>query len=628
MAVFRGRRIQSRRALAILTWIALVVVAWLLWRGQRERVIRIQAWEPAALLLSAYATFLAIFGWLLFSPGRQSAEESPGLFFGGMLTLLPPCFIAYNLMPAGSPLRPWLTIGVFLFGIIAIMSPLPAEVFAVPRDRRTYLQPLTDAYLSSLDVDAPEVQFETIVPETRYWLTQPQPEASPSRGTTRDPWTDPFYGTGRQMSRIGVSQSRRGEELQRSPERRRNPDEVEVPVLAPPPLPVTSAPRPASEFRRETGPVFEEPERTVRTASSPVSSGPDQRSSGRPDSAGGDVRIPGVPGPGPSYTGTRRPLTEPGQRPGNGIGFQASPPPVPNPPASRPPVREPQESVALNRPQPLTTAVRTPVSPPPLPASSGTVLPASPVRPSVSADLAAMPVTSIPPVVAAPIVVPPLAPPPLPPLSAALPVIGTASSSVRESRPVSEPVSSRQEPRPSGVPQTPMERAPAVATQPVLSQVPSVQTPESRLSLQEVERQIREEEARENLEDQSRSAESVAQNSPSSSVTSSVQQLSGDISLERIRDEHGGEMVEGTVKVFFEVGQKRAHLHVPFSPPLPGIPEVECEPTHDDGIRLKVAVRQPYGIRIEARRTEAAEALKSEVSFAAVYTPSGRKKGR
>ena len=84
-------------------------------------------------------------------------------------------------------------------------------------------------------------------------------------------------------------------------------------------------------------------------------------------------------------------------------------------------------------------------------------------------------------------------------------------------------------------------------------------------------------------------------------------------------------MIEGTIPVFFEIGQKRAHLHVPFSPPLPGLPEVECEPMGEDSIRLKVAVRQPYGIRIEARRSETAESLKTEISFAAVYTPGPRR---
>ena len=112
---------------------------------------------------------------------------------------------------------------------------------------------------------------------------------------------------------------------------------------------------------------------------------------------------------------------------------------------------------------------------------------------------------------------------------------------------------------------------------------------------------------------------------PAAGISRSGQQAAGDATMERIRDEHGGEMIEGTIPVFFEIGQKRAHLHVPFSPPLPGLPEVECEPMGEDSIRLKVAVRQPYGIRIEARRSETAESLKTEISFAAVYTPGPRR---
>ena len=70
---------------------------------------------------------------------------------------------------------------------------------------------------------------------------------------------------------------------------------------------------------------------------------------------------------------------------------------------------------------------------------------------------------------------------------------------------------------------------------------------------------------------------------------------------------------------------KRAHLHVPFSPPLEGLPEVECEAISDDSVRCKVAVRQPYGIRIEARRSDASVALHTDVGFAAVYTPPSRR---
>jgi hypothetical protein len=156
----------------------------------------------------------------------------------------------------------------------------------------------------------------------------------------------------------------------------------------------------------------------------------------------------------------------------------------------------------------------------------------------------------------------------------------------------------------------------------------SARSPEK--SLRELDREIREQELRAEQEEAPvedfEESRMEASNPPAEAgVNRTVQQSSSDMRLERIRDDHGGEMVEGTIQVFFEVGQKRAHLHVPFSPPLAGLPEVECEPASDDQVRLKVAVRQPYGVRIEARRAEASESLRTEISFAAVYTPPTRR---
>jgi len=91
--------------------------------------------------------------------------------------------------------------------------------------------------------------------------------------------------------------------------------------------------------------------------------------------------------------------------------------------------------------------------------------------------------------------------------------------------------------------------------------------------------------------------------------------------LNRTHDELGGEVVEGVIKVRFDKGQKRANLHVPFSPPLATMPDVECECVGDETLRLKVPVRQSYGIRIEARRSNADESLDTEVGFAAVCPP-------
>ena len=490
MTTSHGRRIQSRRALAVLAWLSLVIVAGLLWYAQVHRIIRIQAWEPAALLLSAYAAFLSIFGWLLFSPERKSAEESPALFFAGMLTLLPPCFIAYHLMPPDSPLKGWLTIGIFLFGVIAILSPLPADVFAIPRDRRSYLRPVTDSYLSVVDVDAPTVSFEHVLPQTAFRLTQPEITELAAPSPARDPWSDPFSGTGRRMSRIGVSRSRRTEESDSKSPRQ---GMAERPQAVPTP-----------HIREDTAPAVEQFQPPVTQAGTVTATGLSSQQSRKPAA---------------SVPMFRRPLTEPGQMSSNPVGFQ-----TPSPSQFRP--------LAL------------PQVPPPLPPSASTPL-------SVS--------------------------------DAIIPT--TMSSSESHSR-------------------------------------------NSESSLRELDRQLRSQYEMEDA-DAEVAADDIsitgAALTPVAGVSRSGQQAAGDATLERIRDEHGGEMIEGTIPVFFEIGQKRAHLHVPFSPPLPGLPEVECEPVGEDSIRLKVAVRQPYGIRIEARRSDAAESLKTEISFAAVYTPGPRR---
>ncbi len=627
-----GRRLQTRRALAILTWATLTVCAWLLWYGQRKDIIRIQAWEPAALVLSAYATFLSIFGWMLFSPGNRSAEESPGLFFSGMLTLIPPCFIAYNLMPDNSPLRPWLTIGVFLFGILAIMSPLPKEVFAVPRDRRSYLQPLTDAYLSELNTDAPEIRFDNLLPKTQFWLTQPE-EDTRQRETARDPWADPFYGTGRQMSRVGVSQSRRNEPGAS--------DLAAVGVMG------------YSAQRIEP----QEPPRFDANRSNLADDRQNRAAESSP--RGASITMP--------QTGSRRPLTEPGQP--KSAPFPAIVPvnvpslPVPGPTGFVPPASTARDMAPPPLPRNVPPASHASALAPPLnsPSKPSTTSPMgfqspgqSGNRPSISPSQPITPSPMTRPAGSSSAAAPvrPLSdgtPPSIRPLStdtiatlasgmlggqvaAAASTAAAAASApavaklTETTRPLSDSIEARaaevrsivesvQRTESPAAPQAFVDRGRTDVPRSLPSTTPVSPVAERPSpSLQELDRQLRELEAEEEAELKQQTATS-ARATPARST-----QSNGDVTMERIADEHGGEMIEGTIKVFFEVGQKRAHLHVPFTPPLGGMPEVECEPAHDDGVRVKVAVRQPYGIRIEARRTEAAEALRSEVSFAAVFT--------
>jgi len=549
MTTSHGRRIQGRRALAIMAWVSLVIIAGLLWYGQEEDIIRIQAWEPAALLLSAYSAFLAIFGWLLFAPARKSAEESPALFFSGMLTLIPPCFIAYHLMPPSSPLRAWLTLGVFVFGLFAILSPLPTEVFAVPRDRKSYLQPLTDSYLSVIDVAEPQLDLQSLVPRSYYALTAPDVARSPTTpgSSARDPWTDPFYGTGRAMKEVGSARR-----TSYSESRSRTPD-----------LRSESAPLRETDVQESTRDAAYREERFRDTESRDRTQEDDRdRSLRQPRET---LRTTGLGYPVPRTS------------------VPPMPPAIPSDPAiptnsglSRPPMIArsafaPRESRAPN------------------------------YQPPSAAPLTSTPGSGVPEAVQA---------------------SANSASMTAARRPLTEPGTRIT---PSVGFQTPMSSRPITASPPSVSrELPTtIEQPlrSAETDLRELDRRIKE------LEADDEQDANFAGNTVMQSATSSTTHTTplGDVKMERLKDDLGGEMIEGTIRVFFEVGQKRAHLHVPFSPPLAGLPEVECEAVSDDSVRCKVAVRQPYGIRIEARRSEASRALNTDIGFAAVYTPAARR---
>lgn len=88
--------------------------------------------------------------------------------------------------------------------------------------------------------------------------------------------------------------------------------------------------------------------------------------------------------------------------------------------------------------------------------------------------------------------------------------------------------------------------------------------------------------------------------------------------LTRTQSVEGGETVEGGLKVSFARGQRQQVLHVSFCPPLPSIPEVECELLDEAPVEVRVAAAHPYGLRIEARReADSNDPLTSEIGFAA-----------
>jgi hypothetical protein len=426
----QGRRLQSRRATAVMVWVSMVLLALLLWRSRVDGHMSSPVWEPAVLVLSAFITFLSLFAWLLFWPDRSTGKESPLLFLAGLLTLIPPCVIAWLLMPPGSELRPWLSLALLIFGILTMLSPIPPELFRVPRERRHWLQLVTDASLSMLDVEPPRVSFENVQPQTQYRLTRslerPQPpaipvERAPAREReregddiepTRDPWEDPFRGTGRRLSR-------------------------------------------------------------VRDAAAKAAAG---------------------------------------------------------------------DTVATTTRQTVASAV-------------------------TASAVTAAPGAAIPAVV-------PQVPPPIP-------VPGTLQHQL---------------------PNSVVPGSSAIA------------------DVRALDRGIRDQEHRESMEAESGSG--LASGGGVEDDGSDAGLISEIISIERTTDEFGGVMVEGVARAVFRTGQKRVNLQIPLSPPLPGVPEAECEPVGHEPLRARVALRQPYGLRIEVRRSEASEALEADIAFSAVCTPS------
>ncbi len=402
-----GRRITTRRSTAIICWGAVLGVTLLLVRSRQSGLSGVNQWEPAAILLSAFVALLSLFSWLLFFARRASADESPALFFSGLLTLIPPAVLAWHLLPPESGLRGWMALCILVFGVFAMLSPIPVELFRIPRDRRSYAQLQTDSTLARIDAPVPDVHFDGISLPTVFRLTAPEDARSKQSDAerlpadaaeTRDPWKDPFAGTGRRLSRV-------------QPAMRQHVS--------------TGVPVPQSLRERF-------PERSV-----PVENESHAGSAG----AAGVSTLP--------QTGSREQL----------LGGDSTP---------------------------------------------------------MSADLRAL----------------------------------------------------------------------------------------DRMFQKSFEESVDE-----------------ADTTTGSDTADPVWQQPEGLTLDRVRDEFGGEQIMGTVIAEFAQGQKRAHLHIPFVPPLESIPEVEAEPVGDDPVRLKVAMRQPYGIRIEVRRAIAVTALRAEIGFSATAVP-------
>jgi len=399
---------RNRRMVAMSIWLGLIMTAIVMWNSRTQHVEISSPPEFVVFLLAAFTAFVGLFAWMLFNPARGVSAETTTLMLAGAATLFPPCIIAFWTMPAGSPLSGWLTAGLFVLLVIAVMSPVPEEFFGIPRNRHTYVEQVSMFGLGDQSIlDQHPDWFQStdltvVVPESN------RPSLAPNS------WCD-------QAQLLPRSEHRRRIELEADEE------------------------NPAAEIR---------PSQKRKGIFGRLR---DRRSSFR-DSSSGSEKSPSDEKPSEQQQASPIKLTE-GERTDR--------------PQSKHDQRDPFYEESSQHPD---------------------------RRSLPSADSA-------------------------------------------------------------------------------------------------VGRMLRDDGFQ--IADQSRQTE-----------------------FARVTDEFGGETIEGTVTIRFDHGQKRANVHVPFSPPLSGRPDVECNTVDDNSIRVKVPERRAWGLRIEGRRTDSSTIQESEIVFLAVYVPS------
>lgn len=453
-----SRASRNRRLVAMSVWLGLIVTAVVMWNSRSQGVDISYPSEPVAFLLAAFTTFVSLFAWMLFNPARGVSAETATLMLAGAATLFPPSIIAWCTMPPESMLSGWLTAGLFVLLMIAVMSPVPEEFFGIPRDRLSYVQQVSMAGLSGqsvLELHPDWLQSTDLtssVPDTQ------RPSLAPSS------WQDE-------------------ERLPTRAERRRR---------------ITAA-RESAERQKE---------------------------------------IPDKPS---------------------------------DPPAER--------KGFLRRLKDRASALRD---------SSSSQTPAVDVRPSVD------------------------------PASTKHP----QPAARRKSRPDQSPQRTTSAPIPFDPP-SPARQESKTAYEDTRERIPLADLPPASPDTA----RDRTADTQDPFADDSSTHDDNAGDGPSTVSGQSADDLqvadrTRQADFERVSDDLGGEMIEGTVTIRFSRGQKRANVHVPFSPPLAGRPEVECSTVDDDSIRVKVPECRAWGIRIEGRRSDTSSVQESEIAFSAVYAPA------
>lgn len=592
------RTSRSRRLVAFAAWSALVFSAFCLWNARQTGLMRLVTPDPVAFVLAAFAAFAGVFAWMLFNPGRRSAVESPALFFAAAATLFPPPIIGFCLMPPDSPLRGWLALCMFLLCAVAVLSRLPDDFIGVPRGRHTYLMPLpafdgveNDALnpnavwfrFTDLSQIVPDTERPSLAPRAYLQRDSVRPQATArveakplsavddildadtGIGLLDDPWWDELTDVRAQAKKRDTDGARKHPYRRRR--QRRNANLPESPKTQPI---VVQSPR--SEHRIPVvnpGPALRSTAADVELRSH-LSTESVHKASTHPISDDLPVRtrkaetynIPSTERT-PERTAEPARLHQRESSVGSSQDGQSRATGIDSPSADRATVT----SVRVDEPSSDSRESRDSwrrkdrSADPPRQVDAPVSAPAQPkpqpAAPRPTRDSEAF--LSAPPVSLAPHITP----------------------TVHSSIPVA-PVEARRNP---------------AATLPASPHKAQEQDARSALKLAPAPADV-----------SARSADSVT-------VPKGLPEV------HRVKESDGSELIEGVMAVRFEKGQKRANLHVPFSPPLAGVPEVECECLSDEQVRLKVPVRQSYGIRIEARRSSTDEPLDAELSFAAFCTP-------
>ncbi|GAB5443553.1 MAG: hypothetical protein Fues2KO_39020 [Fuerstiella sp.] len=535
------RTSRTRRAVAFIGWGVLVLTAVLLSFARIDDVLQHRGSPVAGLVLSLFAAFVGVFSWLLFNPGRRSAADSPALAAGAIATLFPPPIICYCLLGT-SALAPWLSLGVFLVCVIAILSEVPDDFFGVPRDRSSYFVPMpvfdrvegdvmdpnaswfrfNDLSKAVADVERPSLAPRSYRDQDRIVPAVKLPAARPRSYTSVDDLLpdDNSLGLLNEPLWTGDDDDDIVDSHLAADQAGTRPDQIR------------SGQRSGSEAKRVGSQIISKS--SDSTKSRQQNSGADERIQPEKKIARPQAEV--------RSTKTPRQATTEQSNPRGSTLVKGSTDSGTNAPRSTRwtesrPVPAQREDSAIDRSTPREESVEQ---------NSQSSFSGA----AIESDHAAKR--------------------PRDETSATALVAGTAAAAV-----IADEVTSRDE---------------------------SSLNAERRSGAEE-DRKLE----REAISDSTRK-------------TIDHDEIANDDepAIQRSTDESGLEYVEGVLKVRFDKGQKRANLHVPFSPPLADTPDVECECVGGDDVRLKVPVRQPYGIRIEARRSHADEPIETEVGFAAV----------